>query len=348
MSIGAKWVPACLVALLLTLALAVTTSSQAAAGHVAQARNPLELPSSPQNGNPLAGAQFYVDHGSAAALAARSDPLLNVIADEPGTMRFGAFSWPNAETAVHDYLVQAAHQEPGAVPMISTYRVVDGHCGHWADTSRDQRSYHSFISRFAHGIGSHRALLFLEMDAIITTPCLSPRGVGIRMHELSGAISVLTRHCPHLVIYLDAGAADALPAGRTASLLRRAGVSKIQGFFLNSTHFDWTSKEIRYGERVSRMTGGKHFVVNTGENGQGPLIPADRVHQGNELLCNPAGRGLGPKPTIDTGYPNVDAFAWTSNPGESGGACVPGAPPTGAYWPAYAAMLVRNADFAVR
>ena len=125
-------------------------------------------------------------------------------------------------------------------------------------------------------------------------------------------------------------------------------MAKIQGFFLNSTHFDWTSKEIRYGERVSRLTGGKHFVVNTGENGQGPLIPPDRVHEGNEVLCNPPGRGLGPKPTTDTGYPNVDAFAWTSNPGESGGACVPGAPPTGTYWPAYALMLVQNADFAVR
>jgi endoglucanase len=132
-----------------------------------------------------------------------------------------------------------------------------------------------------------------------------------------------------------------------ANLLRRAGVDRIQGFFLNSTHFDWTSREIQFGEAVSRMTGGKHFVVNTGENGRGPLATADPVHHGNEVLCNPPGRGLGPLPTADTGYPNVDAFAWTTNPGESGGRCVPGAPATGAYWPAYAEMLVRNADFHV-
>ena len=96
------------------------------------------------------------------------------------------------------------------------------------------------------------------------------------------------------------------------------------------------------------MTGGKHFVVNTGDNGRGPLHPADIVHQGNEVLCNPPGRGLGPLPSTDTGYRNVDMFAWTTNPGESGGACVPGAPATGVYWPAYALMLVRNADFTVR
>jgi endoglucanase len=149
------------------------------------------------------------------------------------------------------------------------------------------------------------------------------------------------------VVYLDAGAADAVLAPDVARLLKRAGVDQIQGFFLNSTHFDWTSREIQFGEAVSRMTGGKHFVINTGENGRGPLATADRVRDGNEVLCNPAGRGLGPKPTTNTGYPNVDAFAWTTNPGESGGRCVPGAPATGAYWPAYGEMLVRNAVFHV-
>jgi endoglucanase len=158
---------------------------------------------------------------------------------------------------------------------------------------------------------------------------------------------VLTANCRGLVIYLDAGAADALSARQAAALLNRAGVAKIQGFFLNSTHFDWTASEISYGEKISGMTGGKHFVVNTGENGQGPLVPRDVAKNGSEVLCNPPGRGLGPLPTASTGYANVDAFAWTSNPGESGGRCGPGAPPTGAYWPQYGVMLVRNANFAV-
>ncbi len=77
-------------------------------------------------------------------------------------------------------------------------------------------------------------------------------------------------------------------------------------------------------------------------------MPADRVHHGNEVLCNPPGRGLGPEATTSTGYRFADAFAWTTNPGESGGACVPGAPPTGRYWPAYAVSLVHNAGFRVR
>jgi endoglucanase len=310
------------------------------------ARNPLGVPKATP-GNVLAGATFYVNPDSAVAVAARRYPGLKIIASEPGTARFGNFSGPDVGIAVSDALAKAQVLQPGTVPMLATYRVVAGHCGHWSDPPSGQASYHNFIERFAHGIGDYRAVLFLEMDSIITTPCLSPHGVAVRMHELHDAINVLTGNCPRLVIYLDAGAADAIPARQVARLLKRAGIARIEGFFINSTHFDWTSKEIRFGEQVSRMTGGKYFVVNTGENGRGPLVPADRVRHGNEVLCNPSGRGLGPLPTTSTGYPNVNAFAWTSNPGESGGACVRGAPPTGAYWPAYGLMLVRNAVFHV-
>jgi len=314
-----------------------------------QAGNPLALTSAPTGGNPLQGAQFFVDPESTVAAAARRYPALNAIADQPGTARFGSFSYgsngvPSIGVAVSRFLSRAAVERPGTVPMIATYELVDGRCGHAADPPAAQLAYHNFIEGFAQGIGSYRAVLFLEMDSLITTPCLTARGVAIRMNELNDAVTTLTDDCPHLVIYLDAGAADALPAARTASLLKRAGVAKIQGFFLNSTHFDWTSHEVAYGEQVSRMTGGKHFVVNTGENGRGPLVPADPSHQGLEVLCNPPGRGLGPRPTTATGYPHVDAFAWTSNPGESGGACVRGAPPTGVYWPAYAVGLVSNAS----
>jgi endoglucanase len=316
-------------------------------------QNPLDLPVAPTNGNPLSGASFFVDPQSAAAQAAEQYPAIETIAREPGAERFGSFSYgsngvPNIQTAVSAYLSRAQVEQPGTVPMMSTYELVDGHCGHWADPPSTVAAYQNFINGFAAGIGSYRAVLFLEMDSIITMPCLSKHGQAVREAELRYAINTLSANCPHLVIYLDAGAADALPARLSAKFLRASGVAKIQGFFLNATHYDWTSDEIRYGEQISRLTGGKHFVINTGENGQGPLRPRDIVHQGNEVLCNPAGRGLGPLPTTSTGYRNVDAFAWMSRPGESGGACRPGAPPTAVYWPAYALMLVRNADFKVR
>jgi endoglucanase len=313
--------------------------------------NPLGLTPAPTGTNPLAGARFFVDPLTTPAKLSRRLPALKVIASQPGAARFGKFSTqspyvPDIGTAVSRYLARAAATGPGTVPLLTTYRIVHGIRGN-GDSPAEQQSYHDFIERFAQGIGAYPAVLFLEQDALITTPLLNRHGLAVRMTELSDAIDILTSSCPHLVIYLDAGAADALPAEKTANLLNRAGVAKIQGFFLNSTHFDWTSKEMRYGQQISRMTGGKHFVVNTSENGRGPLRPKNVVKQGNEVLCNPPGRGLGPKPTTSTGYRNVDMFAWMGNPGGSSGACVPGAPPSGAYWPAYAEMLVRNANFNV-
>jgi len=316
-------------------------------------QNPLALAVAPGAANPLAGADFFVDPHSEVANAARRYPALNTISTEPGTARFGSFSFghngvPNIATAVSRYLTRAAVEEPGTVPLLATYRVVHGLCGHASDSRADVASYKGFIDGFAKGIGAYRAVLFLEMDSIITMPCLSHHGQAVREAELQYAINTLTANCPHLVIYLDAGAADALSPKQVARYLRRSGVAQIQGFFLNATHFDWTSREIRFGEQISALTGGKHFVVNTGTNGRGPLRPPDIVHQGNEVLCNPPGRGLGPRPSAATGYPDVDMFAWTTNPGESGGPCRPGAPKTGVFWPAYALSLVRNANFNAR
>ncbi|MBV9335002.1 MAG: glycoside hydrolase family 6 protein [Solirubrobacterales bacterium] len=321
--------------------------------------NPLGLPVAPTGDNPLAGARFFIDHESAVAKASRHDAALRAIAGQPGTARFGTFSYsspyvPDIAVAVSRYLTRAAAQEPGTIPLLATYRLVHGVCGN-GDSPQEERDYHDFITGFAQGIGSYPAVLFLEMDSLITSPCLNPRGLAVRTSELSDAINVLSATCPHVVVYLDAGAADALHAPQAARLLERAGVAQIQGFFLNATHFDWTSNEIRYGRKISRLIGGKHFVINTGENGRGPLRPMNIVKQGLEVLCNPVGRGLGPKPTTHTGYRGVDMFAWTTNPGESGGQCqdqpgyeLAGAPPTGAYWPTYGVMLVRNADYRPR
>jgi hypothetical protein len=182
--------------------------------------NPLGV--APVNGNPLVGAQFFVDHQSTVAKMARRYHGLRVIAREPGTARFGKFSGGDVGVAVARYLSRAAVQEPGTVPLLATYRVVDGHCHHWADPPADQASYHNFIERFAAGIGTYRAVLFLEMDSLITSPCLSRLGVAVRMQELSDAIDTLKANCPRLVIYLDAGAADALRP-RDAARLHRLG-----------------------------------------------------------------------------------------------------------------------------
>jgi endoglucanase len=318
-------------------------------------RNPLGLAAAPDGSDPLQRAPLYVDHvwGLAARQAAQTRPsnpraagMLDVIGRQPETHRFGGWDGPHPGSGVQAFLQRASSEEPGTVAMIATYRLVHG-CRGYSDSPAREHAYDGWMSSFAHGIGAYRAVVFLEMDSMITTGCLSHHGLQVRMRELRYAIGRLSA-LPRVVVYLDGGAGDAVPAPRTAHLLKLAGIAKIQGFFVNSTHFDWTSREIRYGRQVSRLVGGKHFIVSTAANGRGPLVPSSRVRYGNEVLCNPPGRGLGPLPTANTGYPGVDAFAWIGNPGRSGGACVPGAPATGVFWPAYALELVRIAVFRVR
>ena len=90
------------------------------------------------------------------------------------------------------------------------------------------------------------------------------------------------------------------------------------------------------------MTGGSDFIVNTAQNGNGPLRPHNRAKNGNEVLCNPPGRAMGPVPTTTTGFANADAFVWTGPPGNSSGHCH-GGPNPGSFWPARTIVLASRA-----
>jgi hypothetical protein len=116
--------------------------------------NPLGLSVAPTGGNPLSGATFFVDPESEPAHAAKQDPTLGVIARQPGTARFGKFSFgsngvPDIQTAVSRYLARAAVTTPGSVPLLATYRILHGLCGHASDSPADVASYHDFIEGFA-------------------------------------------------------------------------------------------------------------------------------------------------------------------------------------------------------
>jgi endoglucanase len=334
---------------LCALAAVAALSHAAPTGASPVSANPLEVTPAPApGGDPLAGARWFVDHGDDAQLQVRywrdtgetgSANILAKLADEPQTEHFGSFS-VNIRASLRRYLRSVRR---GTVPILSTYDIPHLGCTHTSDTPGEAAAFRHWIATFAYGIGRRRAVVFLEEDALITIGCLSHAGLAVRMSELDYATRIMG-DLPHTVTYLDAGSADGDPSpGRMASLLRRAAIRHIRGFFLNASHFDWTSNELRYGNRVAKILH-THFVVSTSENGRGPLRPSDRVKNGNEILCNPPGRGLGPRPTTDTGDPYADAFMWIGIPGRSDGQCHPGDPPNGTWFPAYALGLAENAN----
>lgn len=98
------------------------------------------------------------------------------------------------------------------------------------------------------------------------------------------------------------------------------------------------------------------YVIDTSRNGQGPWTPPVGVYPDPQDWCNPPDRGLGERPTVDTGSPLADAYLWIKIPGESDGLCLRGTdgpqdpargmvdPPAGVWFPEQALELARLAD----
>jgi len=92
----------------------------------------------------------------------------------------------------------------------------------------------------------------------------------------------------------------------------------------------------------------KHAVIDTSRNGLGSWQPTPGKYADAEVWCNPPGRGVGRRPTLDTENPYVDAFLWIKVPGESDGQCLrgtggPGDPERGVVAPAAGAWFSQQA-----
>lgn len=312
-------------------------------------RSALSAPSARRGrrGNPLWGARFFVDDACGLAQQAISGAppgtrrWLRLIAGQPETKRFGAWD-ADAPGQLRRLLDSVRFRSPGATLAMATYRLDHSGCGGRSDSSGEARAVGRWYDALARAIGNGDVVVFVEIDALMTVHCLSGHGRSVRAGELRHAIRAL-KHGRHTSVYVDAAAGDGpTSAGTAVWMLRRAEISRADGFFTNGTHFNWLGAEIRWGNRLSRHLHGKHFVVNTAVNGRGPLRPRNRVRDGNEVWCNPPGRGLGHRPTTRTGHRRVDAYMWIGNPGRSAGVCN-GGPVTGEFWPAYAVGLAKRA-----
>lgn len=297
-------------------------------------------------GNPMDGAAWYVDPGTAAARAQRNataagDLLtataLQPLAGTPQSTWFIAVDDPVTSGYVAEWNARwrAAGSPPAAITLHGLPHQVCS--GENAPGHGDAAAYRRWIDHWARYIGGRRFVVFLEPDALASSDCLAPRLRAERFALMTYAARSLS-NLPQTGVYEDAGAGDWLSVRKAAGLLKAAGVRYARGFSLNATHFDWTSAEVAYGRKLSRAVGGKHFVVNTSANGRGPEIGPRNYH----MWCNPRGRALGPLPTTQTADPLADAYFWITNPGLSDGTCN-GGPTVGAFWLDWALELSRNA-----
>jgi endoglucanase len=217
-----------------------------------------------------------------------------------------------------------------------------GGCANAAQINAYMPTFKRQINEMAAAIDRRPALILAEIDALGSSSCIARHG-GLGAWEAALKYEVDTfQALPHTVVYVEGGYSDSNSVGYTAKALNAIGVNKIQGFFTNDTHNNWTINEIRWATKVAQRTHGAHFIVNTASNGQGPKLNPHPTTQGVEDLCNPPGRGLGPTFNTSTGYKYADAFMWTHPPGNSSGCG--GGPPGGVFWPDYAIGLGDRAN----
>jgi endoglucanase len=86
---------------------------------------------------------------------------------------------------------------------------------------------------------------------------------------------------------------------------------------------------LRYANMLGATQATTHFVIDTSRNGVGPWQPPTGAYPDPQDWCNPPDRGLGLRPTADTGIALLDAYLWVKIPGESDGECTRGLGPGG-------------------
>ncbi|MBP2705964.1 glycoside hydrolase family 6 protein [Microbispora sp. RL4-1S] len=268
-----------------------------------------------------------------------------------------------------------------AVPVFVTDQIPMKDCSQWGQP--DERSYRAWIDRVAKGIGSARTVVVLEPNSLTkvagSDSCSSggKAGAAERYRELGYAVNRLGA-LPHTAVYLDGGIEGWPSLIQIADRLVRAGVERADGFYLNAADYQETDGLVRYGESLSRClylrldddhntcSGAEldavpagvpltHFVIDTSRNGKGGWSPPDGKYADPQAWCNPPGRGVGIRPTTDTGSELVDAYLWLRAPEMSNGQCTRGGPGPqdpvykqvdpigGTWWAALALDRARNA-----
>lgn len=316
----------------LVLLCAVAGFADGRVAHVA------ELEASALDANPLSGWKLFRFPNTPAAAAAaqfrahgmtHNAKLMELISSQPTA------AWLTHDTSRALSQVTATTKlasGEGAAAVFVAYDIPDRNCGEGAGAS--QTKYLRWIGEIAKGIGPRDTIVILEPDAV----SFAVAGCPISLKLLGSAVQKLVQ-ASGARVYIDAGNPSWItPASRLATPLREADIAQAAGFSLNISNFQTTAANIAYGDELSSLLGGAHFVIDTGRNGNGPdTNPADAP-----LWCDPPGRALGSDPTTNTGVSDVDAYLWVKPPGASDGGCRPGAPTGGEWWTKYALELAAD------
>ena len=280
--------------------------------------------------DPISGMAWGTPHdddlwGAYHSLSGSKRLLLGKLALPPRALWLGWW-WSVAQVRAETALTVADTQngDPNALTEFATFtlhpwetRMANGAWrgptrGSW-NVSADEAWYRNM----AAGIGSARALVIVQVDLPFArkAPSTTPERID------TYAARVLSSK-PHTTVYIDGGTFGWLTPAQDAALLIRNGIRYARGFALNDTDYDPTATEDLFGAQVvaalaKRGVTGKHFIVDTVENGQ-PYKPYQVATRGinDAPMCHgqiqTACQRTGIPPTTDVASPLWDLGAKAS------------------------------------
>jgi endoglucanase len=285
--------------------------------------------------DPFSGRELFVwpDSTAARALPSATDEAQRIAFEKLATTPSAIWVTPEdhpvdeVESFVTDITTAAAVK--GALPTLVVYGIPDRDCSAAGDGGASaggtsEADYPTWVANIAAGIADRGAVVILEPDSLALAPDCG--NTDARVAQLDTAITALQHK--NTTIYLDGGHSSWRSPEQQAELLNAAGVDRVRGFASNVSNFNTTADEIAYDEKVSALTGGAAYVIDTSRNGNGS----------NGQWCNPSGRRIGSAPAETSDAPHHDANLWIKTPGESDGECN-GGPAAGTWWPEQAVEL---------
>ncbi len=201
--------------------------------------------------------------------------LLGKIMNQPRAKWLGAWIPDrDIEAKVRGYIANANGGDPDVLVTMAVFRMVP-----WEDeacrrvsTRAERQSYVRWIRAFVRGVGRSRTAIILQPDGPFAQ--CAPRGSLAHSNLLRWTSRQLAA-LPRSAVYLEGGNADwnHYDPDLAADLLQAGGVQYVRGFHFNTTHYESTAAQIRFGVQVVRELAGRgirhrHFTIDTGSNGR--------------------------------------------------------------------------------
>ncbi|MFC6344351.1 glycoside hydrolase family 6 protein, partial [Nocardioides hankookensis] len=279
--------------------------------------------------NPYDGHDQYADPGSKVAQAAaqattdgdtEQEDVFTRLAGVPQGIWLTPEQYPAGSVGPFVTKIVTAADDAGEVPTFVIYGIPDRDCtGQHSAGGLPADQYGPWVGEIAAAAGNGADVAaVVEPDGLASLLECGDRDQRVGL--IADAAQQLSD--AGVTTYLDGGHSHWIEPGKIAPLLEDAGIADVRGFSTNVSNFQTDDDEKSYGEELSALVGGTHFIIDSGRNGFGAT----------KDWCNPPGRAFGTDPGAVTDGGNLDAYVWVKPPGESDGECN-GGPVAGQFWP---------------